>query len=202
MNLPLWAFVLSQLIWAVVAGWAIYYGAYLKKKGENLATHEDIAKLKEQVQVITTTTKEIETKISDEAWNRQKRWELKREVLFDTVKSLADLWDALIALNASVQGGQQQDSPGWRQSFADRQASWMRAAAQFRKAGELVDVTCSIETAMAVQQFSVVAFQIANRIMKEEAEIFYFNEQQQEAVSKLFAAKAAVRKELGLDSTL
>ena len=72
-----------------------------KKKGENLATHEDIEKLKEQVRVVTTTTKEIEAKISTEVWDRQRRWEMKREVLFEASKSLARVCDALMRINAT-----------------------------------------------------------------------------------------------------
>jgi hypothetical protein len=59
-----------------------YFGAYFKKKGESLATHEDIDKVVDQVKAVTQTTKEIEAKISGEVWDRQKRWELKREVTF------------------------------------------------------------------------------------------------------------------------
>src|ERR1700688_645275 len=47
---------------------------YMKKKGENLATHEDIKLLTDQVAAVTTTAKEIEAKISSEVWDRQKRW--------------------------------------------------------------------------------------------------------------------------------
>ena len=72
----------------IAAAAGAYLGAYLRKKGENLATDEDIEKLDDQVRVVTTTAKEIEAKISDELWNRQKRWELKREVLFEASRSL------------------------------------------------------------------------------------------------------------------
>lgn len=49
-----------------------YFGGYLRKKGENLATHEDIRKLTDQVAAVTTTTEQIKTEISDAAWNRQR----------------------------------------------------------------------------------------------------------------------------------
>ena len=54
-----------------------YLGSYLKKKGENLATHEDIDKLLAQVTAVTQATKEIEAKISVDVWERQKKWEIK-----------------------------------------------------------------------------------------------------------------------------
>ncbi|MGO9272316.1 MAG: hypothetical protein ACLQOO_19160 [Terriglobia bacterium] len=41
-----------------------YLGSYLKKKGENLATHEDIDKLVKQVSAVTAATRQIEAKIT------------------------------------------------------------------------------------------------------------------------------------------
>jgi len=74
---------------SLAGGWAgAYFGGYLTKKGENLATHEDIDKLVDQVRAVKQTTREIEAKISDEVWDRQKRWELKREVLFEATRAL------------------------------------------------------------------------------------------------------------------
>lgn len=48
----------------VASGVGAYIGAYLKKKGENLATHEDIDKLVTQVSAVTVATKNIEDRIS------------------------------------------------------------------------------------------------------------------------------------------
>jgi hypothetical protein len=49
--------VLFWLVTLICAAAGAYLGSYLKKKGENLATKEDIAEL-------TRATKEIEAKIS------------------------------------------------------------------------------------------------------------------------------------------
>src|SRR5580704_7576098 len=92
-----WALVLVPF---VSAGVGAYFGGYLKTKGENFATHEDIGKLVDQVRAVTTTTKEIEAKISNEVWDRQKRWELKYEVLFEGVRRLAAVEEALNRLHA------------------------------------------------------------------------------------------------------
>ena len=64
-NLITWG--LTTLIGAFVGS---YLGSYLKKKGENLATHEDLDKLVVQVRAVTTTTKEIEAKISTDGIGR------------------------------------------------------------------------------------------------------------------------------------
>ena len=69
------------IITAICAGGAAYFGAYLKKKGENLATHEDLNGLVKQVEAVTQTTKMIEYAISNDIWDRQKRWEMRRDTL-------------------------------------------------------------------------------------------------------------------------
>ena len=69
--------VLSLILALFIGG---FWKSYMAKKGENLATHEDIDKLVEQVSAVTKATKDIEAKISSEVWDRQRRWDLKRAV--------------------------------------------------------------------------------------------------------------------------
>ena len=71
-------------------GVGAYLGSYLKKKGENLATHEDIGRLVDQVTAVTRATKEIEGKISDDFWGQQRRWELHRDILLAAIDSVAE----------------------------------------------------------------------------------------------------------------
>src|SRR6266849_3945597 len=80
---------------AALVGGGIYLSAYLKKKAEGLATREEFKDLQKQTAELTRTTKEIEAKISGELWNQQKRWELKREVLFEATKRVAIIFDCL-----------------------------------------------------------------------------------------------------------
>jgi len=66
----------------VLGSWlGTYIGSYLKKKGENLATHEDIDKLVDQVAAVTTTTKEIESKISNAMWRRERKSDLQLKTI-------------------------------------------------------------------------------------------------------------------------
>ena len=77
------------LVMLLVGALGGYLAGYMKKKGENLAMHEDIGKLTAQVAAVTKTAKEIEAQITGDMWDRQKRWELKREVLFEATRRLA-----------------------------------------------------------------------------------------------------------------
>ena len=85
--------LLSTLVSAFVGS---YFAGYLKKKGENLATHEDIDKLVAQVAAVTQATKEIEAKISNDVWERQRKWDVKREALFEAMRELAGVEYGLV----------------------------------------------------------------------------------------------------------
>ena len=56
--------ILQYSLLFVVAASGTYLGSYFKKKGENLATHDDIDKLVNQVSAVTAATKQIEEKLS------------------------------------------------------------------------------------------------------------------------------------------
>jgi hypothetical protein len=59
----------------VIVGLVIhsYIHPYLGKKAENLATHEDINKLVDQVEAVTTAAKEIEAKIRHSGLQQHER---------------------------------------------------------------------------------------------------------------------------------
>jgi hypothetical protein len=67
--------------------------SYFRKKAENLATKEDIAEL-------TKTAKEIEAKIDEKMWDRQRQWEMKREALLEGGRAIADFLATIMRLNA------------------------------------------------------------------------------------------------------
>src|SRR5579863_4588638 len=92
------AWGLTTLIAAFVGS---FLAGYLKKKGENLATHEDINKLVTQVAAVTEATQSIEARISNEVWGRQRQWEMKRDALFEAVRAIGTMDDALITLNST-----------------------------------------------------------------------------------------------------
>ncbi len=56
---------------------------YLKKKGEHIASQEDLAKLISQVEATTRVSKSIEEKISGDAWVEKRLWEFKRDTLVE-----------------------------------------------------------------------------------------------------------------------
>jgi hypothetical protein len=163
----------------VFAGIGLYIKTYVTKKAENLATREDVA-------AITQTTKSIEAKISDEFWNKQKRWELKREVLFEAAKRLAEVDDALSYLTSVYQ-------------YAHQRERWIKATASIDETKLLVEIVCGSETISAFENFVPLAQRIAVEVIGKDPEAFA--KSKESFFENLIVAKAAIRKELGFDET-
>jgi hypothetical protein len=187
----LWLLPIITAALSFIGGLAgAYFRAYSTKKGENLATKEDIGKL-------TTITKKIESEISDAAWNRQRRWELKRDVLFEAIKRLAEIEEAIVGLQASLKAilqasknrGTLDDPVG----FGEKIDEWNHAAAGFDDAHLKIAIVCGKETEEAFFKCKLVANDIAMGILNnKDAEIFVKSNKQLEV--RRSAAKAAVRK--------
>jgi hypothetical protein len=179
-----------------------FIGAYLKKKGENLATHEDLDKLVEQVRAVTTTTKEIEAKISTSVWDRQKRWEMKREVLFDATKRLGAVQLALrnyqVAFDVKEKRRQngQAEMP---QMIIDAGNKWFDAIAKFEETGLLVETVCGAEIKNACSNFQRLTTTTAAAINKGDLQIY--SNSSAELREKAQAVTNAIRKELEADKT-
>jgi hypothetical protein len=79
-----------------------FLSGYSDQKGKNLATHEDVRLLVQQVQMVTRTTEEIKADITGDLWTRQSHWNFKREAYSRLVETLAEKWSLLCQIE--VQG--------------------------------------------------------------------------------------------------
>ena len=174
-----------------------YLAGYLKEKGKNLATREDIEKLVDQVSAVTKATKEIEAKISGELWNRQKRWEMKRDVLFAAAKAIAEVDEALLKYKSLFDVTANTESPAWIEAHYESVKMWSEASAALDAARLFVAIVCSRETEQAFDKFKVLANNIAAGISKRDRDIY--NASQQEFVKKLFAVRIAIQRELEVE---
>jgi len=192
---------LTTLLTLLAGAFGGYLAGYMRKKGENLATHEDIGKLTDQVAAVTRTAKEIEAKISSDMWDRQKRWELKREVLFEATKRLAAVDDALntysSALRLELNKQVQADSSGWLEEKLGILAKWGRASTEFDETKLFVGVVCGKETRDAVDAFWEVVTRIGKGISKD---VTIYDNARPEFYKKLLTVREAIRKELGIDA--
>jgi hypothetical protein len=78
-----------------------YFGPYLTQKAKNLATHEDIQKLIDQVR----ETERVKAEISDSMWDRQSRWTYKRDLYVKIVETMTTLIGLETRLRAAEELG-------------------------------------------------------------------------------------------------
>jgi hypothetical protein len=192
----------SLIAWGLTTLAGAFAGSYLagysSKKGENLATHEDINKLVDQVRAVTTATKEIEAKISNEVWDRQKRWELKRDVLFEIIKRTGKVSDTLTRIEAIYQ------TQGWpssgavkpeaKEDLVEAITAFSGSANEFETAGLLVGLVCGNELVAAQHQFLMSARNIVTALTNGDAAA---QTKRKEFVPRMCAVTDAVRKEFG-----
>jgi hypothetical protein len=190
--------VVSLLNLALVGG-GIYLGAYLKKKAQNLATREEFNELEIQTAALTRTTARIEADINGELWDKQKRWELKREILFDAAKRLARLENALAHLNTTFTvGAKNKEIPGssWKELINEGNEKWFKAKSEFDEAKLFVQVSCGEEMRNAFESYGKRGTEVAYKISQGDTEIWL--KSVLELDKAILAVREAIRIELGI----
>lgn len=133
--------MIGPTTWALSVIVALLVGGFLKSytsnKGENLATHEDIEKLVEQVRAVTNATEKIKAAISTE----QREWNLKREVLFEAVRDMATLQHAAWKVASISAMAKRTSSEHVRHLKSDASSELNIAISAFWKSRTLVDIT-------------------------------------------------------------
>lgn len=162
--------ILYLFLTAVVAGAGAYFGAYLKKKGENLATHEDLEKLVQHVDAVTNTTKRIEEQISDEFWQRQRRWEAKRETIFEAMKRFGEL-EAVVAQFAGSMAvrGEGILPPDVIEEQINLRRAVTSAMKMFGISKNLVTLACGEDASRALSAVQVEMADLVKKVMTGQA---------------------------------
>jgi hypothetical protein len=79
---------------------APFLKGYSEQVGQNRAMKENLDNLVIQTEKLTTSTENIKAKISDEQWNRQRQWEMRRDTVFELMRALGELDCALVDLQS------------------------------------------------------------------------------------------------------
>jgi hypothetical protein len=152
----IWPYINAILLFVLVGLGGAFY-AYLKKIGENAATHKDMVKLTKEIEA-------IRAEIAEEVWNRQRRWDLKRDMLVDAFNKLSEMEETLKELDRAIQIPTRMINENWKNVEAEKYDEWQRRLADFRKASELAAVVCGLDVWNAFVQFANVAEAIADEI--------------------------------------
>jgi hypothetical protein len=172
--------------------------AFWKKKAENYATKQDVAEL-------TTITKKIEADISSDVWDRQKQWEMKREVIFDMSRKLSTVDDALISMHTThkyyrnlAKSGELVDASFKAEAFTKASLNWGTAADTYDGALALMGIVCSPELYEALRQFIILTRTLVPEIQKLPQSYY---DSAEEIARQLKEIRDLMRKELGVDPT-
>jgi hypothetical protein len=164
-----WA--LSSIVGALFGSFLA--GGYLKRKGENLATHEDIDKLVDQVRAVTTATKEIEEKIDSTVWAKQRHWEMKRDALFVAVQALdrtkaafVDLWAVNILDPPQPDGSRRYHEYIERKKTVDER--WLTETNRFDETRSSVSLICGVAIRHALAEASTLIRSNASKLFKHQ----------------------------------
>ena len=198
--------LLTIILSLISAGGGAYLGSYLKKKGENLATHEDIDKLVDQVAAVTVATKTIESKISNDVWERQRKWDLKREALFELMKAITTLANALGKFDATFRAlrdiapHEPQNADLWAKRRSEAIASYNSANTEFENATMLAYLTCGSEISKVIDTMKLMNDESLRQLLKGDFTSYDKN------LPKSFVAlnelKREIRKELRIDDEI
>jgi hypothetical protein len=196
MNDAIWYFCPGV---AVVSLIGAFLGAYFKRKGENLATHEDLDKLVAQMAAVTEATENIKAAISDDVWDRQKQWEMRRDSVFEAARALGELDNALFELHFaySLPIPDRQDlkanTLGKRK---EKRESFDSSNARIDGARFLADMVVGRRLDRALYECVNDMRSIATKILEGDAA--YFMSAQTALAEKINAVNVAARNELNL----
>jgi len=130
-------------------------------------------------------------------WDRQKRWELKRDVLFQATKRLADAEDALLSIDSVLQVETRENKDGdlnWPQVKHERLVKWSNASSALDETKLFVGMVCDGETYEAFAEFNQLMGAVAVGITKDDANIYL--KSRNEVLRKLLRVQETMRREL------
>ena len=184
----------------MVSAFAGFLAGYMKKKGENLAIHEDIQKVVDQVKAVTEATKTIENRLSGELWDRQKHWEMKKEALFEITRRISELDDALLSLYTVFQQEAKSIAEGsndsWAESKYNSTLKWSNGQKAYDQANSVAAVVCTNETTKIFDTFGAMAGTTASKMSTGDLEVYKTS--QTDLYKAILFARKAIRKELGV----
>ncbi|MFP5203845.1 MAG: hypothetical protein ACLGP3_07715 [Acidobacteriota bacterium] len=172
------------LIFLAVNVFKPFFGSYSAKKGENLATKEDIAQL-------TKTAEGIKAEISDKVWDRQKQWEMRRDIVFESMRKTGKLESCLIDL-LSFHESKVSDN----QEFKEAQKRFLVCAEEFENTMYITDLLVGEKLCGLLHDCVNKIRRIALQIIDGKMPTSLIFEASKQVLNEVKVVKLAARKEL------
>jgi hypothetical protein len=182
------------LIFLVVNVFKPFIGSYAAKKGENLATKEDIAQL-------TKIAEGIKAKISDEVWDRQKQWEMKRDAALEAVRAMKELELELVGLRSAQLTIQHFATPGAMGQRKDSLSSFVASSLKFYCSIFVSDLCVGVDFGSRLLAYMEAVDSIAKEFQEGNPE-FCTSEKFREVLNLSNEVLEVARKKLNIKSTV
>lgn len=163
----------------------------------------------DQVKAITEATKKIEAEISSGIWDKQKRWEMKREVLFEAARKISEIDDAILSNAVMLKADRAkqkewetrtpstEEQLSWGQVKSERLIRWSKASAEFDVSRAFALIACSKEASRAFSELGPCVNTLAAQ-MTENPDAY--DTAKAELFRKILLAQKAIRKDLEVDT--
>lgn len=187
----------SILAFAVGLFSGSFLPSYLREKGGNLATKEDLQELARQTGILTQTTKEIEARISISVWSKQQQWDLQKTALLDSLKDLATAETFLVRLVQTFVDTK--DRPqGWEIRRKEANEKYAEKINNFWRTQLAIEIMCGREIGSHFQEIDTIFDRVRKSLKKGEFDDIW-NTQYPDLLVAKRQLGATVRRRLGLD---
>ena len=138
-----------------MAGAAIgaYVGSYLREKGRNLATREDMDNIVVQLRKTTEATEDIKAQISGDLWLRQNRWHFKKDLYARLLENLGSAHRALDHLLDAEMNHPQAESEARKGWLATQRGKSSEALEDVHRASAVAMVILNGEAVSTLRRF-------------------------------------------------
>ncbi len=187
----------------IAAGIGAYIGTYLNQRAKNAADNANWQEVFRQTQAITAATENIKAAISDDIWDRQEHWKLKRDVVFDAIHALADLDGAINklgnALSLSAVNPSEEMKTWIKEQKYEAGKLHMQCSTAFQRAHSVADLAIHGGLSRAMSAY----FQCAGKLLIEiQKGIAHYDPKSRLELATLHnAVIIAARRELGVRET-
>jgi hypothetical protein len=185
----------------VGAALAAYFGAYFKRRGEDKAVKDGFKDVLKQTRETTDATKRIEARIDDEVWDRQQRWQMKKDMFFEAVKKISAAKDKLTNLYSIYQtyrAGLSSETDERKEKRIKAYSDFNDAIEGVEEAAMLIDLVCEDELKRAVYELGTFMRRSAAKISDGQTQAFIAS--LQEFQKLINTMNEAMRKEINLKS--
>jgi hypothetical protein len=147
--------------------------------------------------------------ISSGVWDKQKRWEMKREVLFEAARKISEIDDAMLSNSIVLKADRakqkeweartpsMEEQSSWGQTKNERLMRWTKASSEFDVSRAFVLIVCSKEASQAFSELGTYINTLAAQ-MTQNPDAYASG--RLEIFKKIPLAQKAIRKELEVDA--